>query len=137
METFRTRILASDKPFYDGDCESLSVPLPDGSLGILAHHSNMISALVPGVMRYRLPGKEEQKAAVSAGIIKVEAGKVLILADTIERPEEIDENRAKRAAAHAKEALLQKKSVQEYREAQAMLARAVSRLRVGNRKDRQ
>lgn len=137
METFKARILASDKPFYEGDCESLSVPLPDGSLGILAHHSNMISALVPGVMRYRLPGQEEQKAAVSSGIIKVEAGNVMILADTIERPEEIDENRARRAAAHAKEVLLQKRSVQEYREAQATLARAVSRLRVGNRKDRQ
>ena len=53
--------------------------------------------------------------------------------DTAERPEEIDTNRARRDADAAKEALLQKKSIQEYRAAQATLARAVSRLRVKRR----
>ena len=47
-----------------------------------------------------------------------------------ERPEEIDANRARRAADQAKEALLQKRSIQEYRVAQYNLARAMSRLRV-------
>ena len=50
--------------------------------------------------------------------------------DTAERPEEIDAKRAKRDADAAKEALLQKRSIQEYRAAQATLARAISRLRV-------
>ena len=70
------------------------------------------------------------KAAVSNGLVKVENGEVLVLVDTIERPEEIDANRARRDADAAKEALLQKKSIQEYRSAQANLARALSRLRV-------
>ena len=55
---------------------------------------------------------------------------MLVLVDSAERPEEIDENRAKRAADEAKEALLQKRSIQENRIAQAQLARAVSRLRI-------
>ena len=50
-----------------------------------------------------------------------------------ERPEDIDANRAKRAADAAKEELLQKKSLQEYKSAQANLARALSRLRVKER----
>ena len=69
-------------------------------------------------------------AAVSGGIAKVENGEVLILVDTAERPEEIDIMRARRNADAAKEALLQKRSIQEYRSAQAALARAISRLRV-------
>jgi F-type H+-transporting ATPase subunit epsilon len=53
--------------------------------------------------------------------------------DTAERPEEIDANRARRAADEAKEALLQKRSIQEYHAAQANLSRALSRLRVKHR----
>ena len=49
---------------------------------------------------------------------------------TAERPEEIDANRAKRAADEAKEAILQKRSFQEYRSAQATLAREINRLEV-------
>lgn len=77
-----------------------------------------------------MPDKPEQIAAVSAGLIKVENNEVLILVDSAERPEDIDVNRARRAADEAKEAMLQKKSIQEYRSAQTRLARAISRLRV-------
>lgn len=65
--------------------------------------------------------------------MKIEDGDVLLLVDTAERPEDIDANRAKRAADAAKEELLQKKSLQEYKSAQANLARALSRLRVKER----
>ncbi len=53
-----------------------------------------------------------------------------MLVDTAERPEEIDANRARRDGDAAKEAILQKKTIQEYRSAQAHLARAINRLRV-------
>ena len=129
-KTFRLRVLAADKPFYEGECISLVVPTPYGEQGILAHHSNMIAAIVPGVLRGQFPGRPLQMAAVSGGLVKVEDNEVLVLVDTAERPEEIDANRAKRAEAQAREALLQRKSIQEYRSAQAHLARALNRLKV-------
>lgn len=132
MESFQVYILAADEAFYEGPCEALSVPCSTGMMGILAHHSNMIAAVVPGTLRYRCPGESEKLAAVSAGLVKVENGIVLILVDSAERPEEIDANRARRAADEAKEALLQKQSIQEYRMAQSSLARAISRLQVKN-----
>ena len=130
MDQFTVYILAADEPFYEGPCESLSVPTITGMYGVLAHHTNVIMAIVPGTLHYRCPGQEEQLAAVSAGLMKVENGEVLILVDSAERPEEIDANRAKRAADRAKEELLQKMSIQEYRMAQSNLARALSRLQV-------
>ena len=130
MDQFTVYILAADEPFYEGPCESLSVPTTTGMYGVLAHHTNVIMAIVPGTLHYRCPGQEEQLAAVSAGLMKVENGEVLILVDSAERPEEIDANRAKRAADRAKKELLQKKSIQEYRMAQSNLARALSRLQV-------
>lgn len=89
----------------------------------------MIAAIVPGILRYRLPGQSEQSAAVSEGMIKIEDNEVMILVDSAERPEDIDAIRAKRAADAAKEAMLQKRSIQEYRSAQAHLARAIARLK--------
>lgn len=130
METFKVSILAADRPFYEGECESLIIPTLDGQYGVLAHHRNMIAAIIPGTLCYKLPGEPELTAAVSEGMIKVEDNEVLVLVDSAEKPEEIDAIRAKREADAAKEAILQKKSIQEYHAAQAQLARAVSRLKV-------
>ncbi len=130
---FQVYILAADCAFYEGACESLIVPTIQGQYGILAGHSNMIAAVVPGILQYTIPGQPAQTAAVSAGLVKAEGEEVLVLVDTAERPEDIDENRAKRAADEAREEILQKKSIQEHRSAQASLARAINRLRVKQR----
>ena len=114
MTKFFLQILAAEKIFFDGDCISLVIPTIQGQYGIQANHSNMVAAVVPGILKYMLPDGTEFIAVVSEGIVKVENNQVLLLLDTVERPEEIDENRAKRAAEQAKEALLQKKSIQDY-----------------------
>lgn len=129
MNSFRLQILAAEKPFYDGECLSLVIPTSSGRYGIQAMHSNMIAAIVPGILHAALANGEELVAAVSAGLVKIENNSVLLLVGTAERPEEIDENRAKRSAEQAKEAILQKKSIQDYYAAQAKMARAISRLK--------
>ncbi|MCI8916552.1 MAG: ATP synthase F1 subunit epsilon [Oscillospiraceae bacterium] len=133
MDTFQVHILAADRTLYEGPCVSLTIPASDGERGILAHHASMMAAVVPGMLRYQPPGEEIQLAAVSPGMVKVEANEVLVLVDSAERPEEIDEARARREADQAREALLQKKSRQEYQLAQGSLARALNRLRVKGR----
>ena len=91
MNTFHLRILAADQMFFEGACENLAVPCADGSFGVQAHHSNMISAVTPGELHYR-PAEgpdagREKIAAVSAGLIKVERNDVLVLVDTADRTE--------------------------------------------------
>ena len=130
MQNFRLQILAMDRDFFDGQCESLIVPLPTGQMGIQAYHNNMIAAIVPGELKYRVPGEEFKTVAVSSGIMKIEDNDVMVMVGTAERPEEIDANRAQRARDEAMEAMLQKKSIQEYQTAQANLARALNRLKV-------
>ena len=128
--TFQVHILAADRIFYEGPCVSLTIPTIDGEQGILAHHSDMIAAIKPGMLRYRTPDSPVQLAAVSSGMVKIEHNDVLVLIDSVERPEEIDAARARREADEAREAMLQQKSRQEYQLAQATLARAMNRLRV-------
>jgi len=130
MKTFQAHILAADKNFYEGPCVSLTIPTTDGEQGILAYHSDMIAAILPGMLRYQTPDGPVQLAAVSGGMVKIEKNDVLVLVDSVERPEEIDAARARREADEAREAMLQRRSRQEYQLAQATLARAMNRLRV-------
>ena len=132
MDTFEVHILAADKNFYEGPCVSLTINTTDGELGILAHHSNMIAAIQPGTLRYQVPGEEPCLAAISPGMVKVEQNDVLVLVDSVERPEEIDAARAQRELDEAREILLQKRSRQEHKIAEAAMARALNRLRVKN-----
>lgn len=136
MKTFHLNILAADDPFYTGACESLIVPSLQGKYGIMANHINIIIAIVPGALFYRVPGEERKVVAVSHGLLKVENNKALVLVDSVELPEDIDANRAKRAAENAKEEMLQSRSKQEYHNAKADLARATSRLRVKGNHER-
>lgn len=130
METFQAHILAADRTFYEGPCLSMTIPTSDGELGILPHHSAMIAAVQPGTLRFQPQDQPVQLAAISPGMVKVEGNEVLVLVDSVERPEEIDAVRAQREADQAREALLQRKSRQEHQIAQATLARALNRLRV-------
>lgn len=129
MNKFHLRILAADRMFYDGDCVSLVIPTIDGSYGIMANHQNMIATIVAGVLTYKTDENTKELASVPEGIIKIEDNDVLVLVDTAEHPDEIDENRAKIDAEEAKEVILQKRSINEYREAEARLARALTRLK--------
>lgn len=134
MTNFALSVLAADRPFYVGECSSVVVPTVEGSYGVLAHHSNTITAVVPGLLEFTLPDGGKQTAAVSQGMMKIENNEVLILVDSAERPEDIDISRAQRAADEAREQILQKKSILEYRSAHAYLARALNRIKIGSDK---
>ncbi|MBO6090166.1 MAG: ATP synthase F1 subunit epsilon [Lachnospiraceae bacterium] len=133
MNSFSLHILAAERNFYEGECTSLVVPITDGSYGIMANHKNMVAAIIPGIMEYSLPEGERVVVCVSQGILIVADNDVKVLVDTVETPEEIDENRAKAAAEQAREAMLQKQSIQEYKSAQLRIAREMNRLKLKNR----
>ena len=133
MKIFMLSVLAADSCIYVGECSSVILPAADGQYGVLADHCNTISAVVPGLLEYTLPNGEVQSVAVSNGMVKIENNEVMILVDSAERPEEIDIRRAERAAAEAREQMLQKKSIMEYRTAEAYLARALNRIKVGRK----
>ncbi len=134
MTLFNLHILAADRVFYEGDCQSLIVPTLFGQYGVLARHRNVITSVVPGKLIFRDAQGHEHIAAVAEGMLKVENNEVLVLVDSAERPEDIDAIRAQRRADEAREIMLQKKSREEYRLAQGTLARALNRLRVKGHK---
>ncbi len=130
LHSFQVNIYEADSTFFDGLMVSLVIPTIDGEYGIQAMHRDLVIAIVPGIMKYRLPEDDRQyTASVSEGMVRIEDGKVLILVNSAERPEEIDAERARAQAEEAKEIMLQKRSLQEYYSAEATLRRATARIR--------
>ena len=142
MATFKLHFMASEDMVYEGDAESVSLMTTEGSIGILAHHSNLIMAVVPGIVEfvpvgetakeYGMSGK--QIWVVSDGLLKVENNEVMILVDTAEHPEEIDEARARRAEEQAREALKRANTNRDVALASAELSRAMSRIKASKHK---
>ena len=130
MAAFWLKVIASDHVFYDGSCEVLGVPAHDGEVGILPHREAMILASQEGELKFRIPGETDwHRAVVGLGIVQVANNRVTVVVDTAERPEDIDQVRARQALERAKEQLRQKQSIREYKTTQASLARAINRLR--------
>jgi F-type H+-transporting ATPase subunit epsilon len=136
MDNFKLQIMASDHMVFDGDAQSVSLPTTEGSVGILAHHSNIIMAVVPGEITYRAADGSEETVIVSDGLLKVENGEAMILIDTAERPDEIDEARAQRAEERAREELKRANTNRDIALASAELSRAMNRIRSSKKKHR-
>ena len=136
MDNYRLQIMASDHMVFDGDAQSVSLPTTEGSIGILAHHSNIIMAVVPGEITYRAADGREETVIVSDGLLKVENGEAMILIDTAERPDEIDEARAQRAQERAREELRRANTNRDIALASAELSRAMNRIRASIKKHR-
>lgn len=132
MKSFHLILLAAERTFYNGPCTSLVLPGPDGEWGILAGHAPMVTAVFPGKLRYTREDGSKEIVAVGQGFAQVNQRDVLVLTETIERPEEIDANRVRREFEDAQEALRQKMSQREYRMTKAALTRALGELKVKN-----
>ena len=134
MASFHLKIIASDKVFFDGEVEIVTVPALDGEYAFMAHHDDLVLAVSPGELRYKAADGTEGYAVVGSGFVQMVNNRAVVLVDTAERPEDIDEVRAREALERAQEELRQKQSIQEYHVSQAALARAISRLK-GKKRD--
>ena len=74
-----------------------------------------------------------EEVIISNGFAEIVNNRVKVFVLTAERPDDIDKNRAREAKERAQEQLRQKQSIQEYHINQMALARAMARLRAGNK----
>ena len=81
---FHLHICSMTSDFYEGECVSLTLPLSDGEIGLLANHSPVSAAVVPGALRCRLPDGSEIKASVGHGLARFAENDALVLLERIE-----------------------------------------------------
>lgn len=130
MDAFELKIIAINKVFYEGQSKQLIFQASDGARGIMAHHEDAVIAVNVGELNIQTYEGEWITAITGAGHVQVAGNKVIMIVDTVERPEEIDEQRAIEAKNRAEEQLRQKQSIYEYYMSKANLARAMERLKI-------
>jgi F-type H+-transporting ATPase subunit epsilon len=126
-------IVTAERMVMSDDVDQLNVPTKDGRIGILPRHAPLLTVLDVGQLDIIKKG-ESTPFALAGGFMEVLPNRVTILADTVERAEEIDEARAEQARQQAEERLRQRQNDQDTSLAEAELRRAMVRLKVAQLK---
>ena len=136
MAIIRLDIVTAERAVYSEDVDMVLAPGVLGQLGILPHHAPLMSMLVPGELIVKKDG-DELCLAISGGFLEVRPDRVIILADTAERAEEIDVSRAEEAKRRAEQQLTEKYTpTADAARVEATLRRSLIRLKVATRRRR-
>ena len=102
--TMHLDVVSAEELIYSGVVEELLAPGTMGDLGILPRHSQLITTLKAGELRYKT-SDGEASLFVAGGIMEVQPSIVTVLADTVVRAEDLDEQSAEEAKKRAEDAL--------------------------------
>jgi F-type H+-transporting ATPase subunit epsilon len=132
-DTFQLKIVTPEKKVVETAATEAQIPGKNGYLGVLPGHAPLITELAVGEISYRA-GAEEQHLAVAWGFAEVLPDKVTILAETAERPSEIDVERARKAKERAEKELTSGDTNVDVERSLNALHKAVTRLEVAEKK---
>ena len=127
--SFLLRVITPDRVFYENQVQMVEFDTTEGEIGVLPGHIPMTVIIRPGILTITEAGGDKE-AALHAGFAEILPDRVTILAEIIEWPDEIDEERATAALERAKARLREKASTTDLARAELDLQRAVARIEV-------
>ena len=126
---FTLRIITPDRVFFEGEVSMVEFNTTEGEIGIYKKHVPTTVIISPGILT--ITGEEGTKeAALHAGFVEILQDEVVILAEIIEWPDEIDRSRAEAARERAEERLRTKTPETDILRAETALQRALARIHV-------
>lgn len=131
--TYRLEVVAPDRIAYASDVTSVVVPGVEGYLGVLAHHAPLLAELTVGAIKVATGEGETLHMAIGGGFLEVMPDRTVILADSVERAEEIDVDRAEAARRRAEARLRERPPEVDVERAEVALKRALNRIHVADR----
>ena len=126
-------IVSPERRAFTDEVDMVIVPGIDGQLGILPHHTRLISALGTGELRIKKSGTE-QVLFISGGFVEVRADKVIVMADLAEHSDEIDQAKAVEARKKAEAELGEVHDPMDLARVRAALQTALMRERIATRR---
>lgn len=111
-ESIFLRLLSPYKSIHEGDVDAVIMPGELGEFGVLPRHGKFTTTLTTGILRYVENG-QTYNLAIGGGFAEVQSEGVTVLADSIEKPEDIDVERAKEARDRALEELKNRPTMKE------------------------
>lgn len=130
---------------FQSEAESITLPTVEGEITVLEHHIPLLAVLAPGMVTVRKTDGSEEYLAVGGGFVQVKAfqagtmgTRVVILADSADRTEELSVEAQEAARERARKALNEASRSDEaaFGAATAALEREIARLRVAHKRRR-
>ena len=134
MQKIKFKIITPERTVYENEVDQVTLPVTDGEVTILPNHRSYIASLKAGEIMLQ-SDKEEIHLAVSGGFVELDQNNLIVLADTAEHAEEIDEQRAEAARIKAEE-LKNKKiemSEEEFVRVASLVEKEMARVRVAKK----
>jgi F-type H+-transporting ATPase subunit epsilon len=128
-------IVTVERLVYSEEVDIVIAPGISGEMGILPRHAPLLTALTYGELRTRR-GDDENSFAIGGGFMEVQPDRVTVLADTAERAEEIDLERAEAARRRAEESLELADEKVDFAKAESALRRSIIRIKVAEARRR-
>ncbi|RLL42912.1 F0F1 ATP synthase subunit epsilon [Oceanobacillus piezotolerans] len=129
MKTLTVSVVTPNGPVLEGEYEMLVAKAESGEIGILPNHIPLVSPLSIAAVRLK-KDNGDKSLAVNGGVMEVNSNKVTILAQSAEKPEDIDVQRAREAKERAERRLKSKQDNVDHMRAELALQRAMNRLNV-------
>ncbi len=128
-KTFKLTIITPERVFYEGDVHFVEYTTTEGEVGVYAEHIPMTQIIDPGIIKI-YEGDVVKEAALLSGFVEILKDSVKVLAESVEWPDEIDENRAEEAKIRAERRLDGQGggSTQDMQRAEMALKRSMVRL---------
>lgn len=136
MPSIKLDVVTAERVVYSEDVDAVIAPGIEGQLGILPHHAPLMTTLQAGELLVKRGGQEDS-LAISGGFLEVRPDRVIVLADSAERAEEIDISRAEAAKQRAEQRLGARDTGLDEARYEAALRRAMARLTVVEKIKRQ
>ena len=134
MAKLKIEIVTAERTVLEAEAEMIIAPGAEGQLGLLPRHAPLLTMLEPGEIRLKDGGQDTLTFAVAGGFLEILDNKVIVLADSAERADEIDLARAEEAMRKAQERIASHATDLDLQRALDSLRRANIRLKVARRR---
>ena len=133
MATIQVDIVSAEGEIHSGEAAMVFAPASMGEVGIAPRHAPMLTTLKPGEVRVQDANGAEEAFYITGGMLEIQPSKVMILADTALRGDQLDEAAALAAQQSAEKALEGASQETDVARAQAELEEARARYRAAQK----
>ncbi|WP_124065844.1 ATP synthase F1 subunit epsilon [Clostridium sp. E02] len=126
-DLMKLQIINPERKFYEGNASMVEMTTTEGEIGVYGGHIPMTAIVAPGILKIH-EENEIKEAALISGFVEILPDKIVVMAEVVEWPDEIDKNRAEEARIRAERRIKDQNGEIDIMRAETALKKALVRL---------
>lgn len=126
-DLMKLQIINPERKFYEGNASMVEMTTTEGEIGVYGGHIPMTAIVAPGILKIH-EENEIKEAALISGFIEILPDKIIVMAEVVEWPDEIDKNRAEESRIRAERRIKDQNGEIDIMRAETALKKALVRL---------